>query len=422
MAFDPDRFGKTVAAVIKEQIAPLKAVNEKLLADNAGLIARLASIESEQKLLAGGLASVTVRGAIIDREGRLVLTFGDGGTKDIGIVVGRDADAAQIKAAVIADVLAALPKPKDGDGIIAEDLRGMVASLVDVEVQKRMQALPTVKTLTPEDVRPMLASLVDDAVSRLPAPQPGRSADPAETQRMVDEAVTKAVAAIPAPRDGNSVTPEDVRPMLASLVDDAVSCLPAPQPGKSADPAETQRMVDEAVTKAVAAIPAPRDGNSVTAEDVRPMLDELVQKRLDAIHIPDPAPGVSEALVDQDGQLVLTRTDGHVIKAGRVRGADGIGADDLELQSDDGGRTLRVMLKCGARTIEREIRTAVVIDRGIWRAGDYKAGDAVTLKGSWWVAGRDTSQRPGEDNSGWRLAVKRGSDTRGPSRTRGRAA
>jgi hypothetical protein len=36
----------------------------------------------------------------------------------------------------------------------------------------------------------------------------------------------------------------------------------------------------------------------------------------------------------------------------------------------------------------------------------------VTLGGSIWVAVKDTSQKPGQDNSDWRLAAKHGRDGR----------
>jgi integrin beta 3 len=61
---------------------------------------------------------------------------------------------------------------------------------------------------------------------------------------------------------------------------------------------------------------------------------------------------------------------------------------------------------------------AGLVDRGIWRTKDYSAGDGVTFKGSYWIAERDTDGRPGEPDSGWRLAVKRGRDGR-PDRMRG---
>ena len=57
-----------------------------------------------------------------------------------------------------------------------------------------------------------------------------------------------------------------------------------------------------------------------------------------------------------------------------------------------------------------ELRTAVVIDRGVYRAGEYLSGDAVTYGGSLWIAQRDTHEAPGSGSKDWRLAVKRGRD------------
>lgn len=43
--------------------------------------------------------------------------------------------------------------------------------------------------------------------------------------------------------------------------------------------------------------------------------------------------------------------------------------------------------------------------------GSYEQGDGVTFAGSFWIAQKDTSSKPGE-SSDWRLAVKRGQDGR----------
>lgn len=49
--------------------------------------------------------------------------------------------------------------------------------------------------------------------------------------------------------------------------------------------------------------------------------------------------------------------------------------------------------------------------KGAWtEPRDYLAGDTVTKDGGLFIAVRDTNARPGEANSGWQLAVKRGSD------------
>ena len=76
--------------------------------------------------------------------------------------------------------------------------------------------------------------------------------------------------------------------------------------------------------------------------------------------------------------------------------------------SPDGGRTL-----CWAiGDMVHEIKTALVLDAGVWKEGtSYAAGDGVTLGGSFFIAQRDTTTKPGKSDD-WRLAVKRGTDGR----------
>jgi hypothetical protein len=68
---------------------------------------------------------VGVAGAIISREGTLVLTLSDGTIRALGPVVGRDVDMAQVERQ-IDEAIAQIPKPKDGrdgiDGLGFEDL------------------------------------------------------------------------------------------------------------------------------------------------------------------------------------------------------------------------------------------------------------------------------------------------------------
>jgi len=74
----------------------------------------------------------------------------------------------------------------------------------------------------------------------------------------------------------------------------------------------------------------------------------------------------------------------------------------------DGGRTLRWAI---GETVH-EIKTAIVLDAGVWREGTaYVAGDGVTLGGSFFIAQADTTAKPGKSDE-WRLAVKRGTDGR----------
>jgi hypothetical protein len=74
----------------------------------------------------------------------------------------------------------------------------------------------------------------------------------------------------------------------------------------------------------------------------------------------------------------------------------------------DGGRTLRWAI---GDTVH-EIKTAIVLDAGVWREGTtYVPGDGVTLGGSFFIAQAETAAKPGKSDD-WRLAVKRGSDGR----------
>ena len=78
------------------------------------------------------------------------------------------------------------------------------------------------------------------------------------------------------------------------------------------------------------------------------------------------------------------------------------------MTTPDGGRTLR----WAVGDVVHEIKTALVLDAGIWREGaSYAAGDAVTHGGSLFIAQADTAARPGKSDD-WRLAVKRGTDGR----------
>ena len=76
--------------------------------------------------------------------------------------------------------------------------------------------------------------------------------------------------------------------------------------------------------------------------------------------------------------------------------------------SPDGGRTLRWAIG----DIVHEIKTAIVLDAGVWKEGaSYVAGDGVTLGGSFFIAQTATTAKPGKSDD-WRLAVKRGNDGR----------
>jgi hypothetical protein len=78
------------------------------------------------------------------------------------------------------------------------------------------------------------------------------------------------------------------------------------------------------------------------------------------------------------------------------------------MTTPDGGRTLHWAIGENVH----EIKTAIVLDAGVWKEGQaYVPGDGVTLGGSFFIAQAATTAKPGKSDD-WRLAVKRGTDGR----------
>jgi integrin beta 3 len=93
-------------------------------------------------------------------------------------------------------------------------------------------------------------------------------------------------------------------------------------------------------------------------------------------------------------------------------GRDGVlTMEDIEVISEDGGRTDVWRQRSTGRVIGR-IVTRRVIYRGAFKEGEpYAPGDMVSFGGSLWHCD-DTAPaiRPGEVGKGWSLAAKRGRD------------
>jgi hypothetical protein len=183
---------------------------------------------------------------------------------------------------------------------------------------------------------------------------------------------------------------------------------PPGDPGRDgadgATPGQILEMVQDAVGVAVAALPKAVDGTPGA-----PGADGV---------------GLAGALVDSDGHLVVTLTNGTVKQLCRVVGADGkdgapgrdgFGFEDLTVEHD-GGRKFIFTFTRGTETKQFEFSMPAMIYRGIWdpRELGYSKGDVVTKQGSGWVALEDPA--PGDEpgavvpgvTSSWQLAVKRG--------------
>lgn len=331
---------------------------------------------------------------------------------------GKDADEEAIAARVRDDVSAEL-----------KELRGLVeaiqpaAELPDIAGMVE-QAVSDARDQDAAQIQTWMDG-VDQKLAALPMPRDGKDADPELIKRLVDE----AVAAIPPAPAGKDADLEIVRQMVAEAVD----AIPAPKDGKDADPVDPEQirmMVAEIVGPALAAIPVPENGKSVTLDDVRPMIEEAVAKAVSALPSPKDGVGVAGAIIDRDGALILTLTDGSTKNLGPVvgrdadiaafearikelvdaiprprDGRDGLGFDDLDLIEDDRGMVLRF----ARDDVVKDFVLPVVIDRGVYREGvTFLKGSGVTWGGSFWIAQRDTFTKPDAPDSGWRLAVKKG--------------
>lgn len=137
----------------------------------------------------------------------------------------------------------------------------------------------------------------------------------------------------------------------------------------------------------------------------------------------DPGVGLADALIDRDGALVLTMTDGRAKALGVVVGRDGAaGADGRDgLSMADVTRTYdadahEVVERWAVAGEQKELRYPAggIRPGGFWREGmKCHALQAITHDGALWIAKRDTAARPCLENTDdWQLAARKGRDGR----------
>jgi hypothetical protein len=139
------------------------------------------------------------------------------------------------------------------------------------------------------------------------------------------------------------------------------------------------------------------DGKSVTLEEVRPLFDAAFAQW--ALEFERRAAAAFEKAVDR----IAPPKDGR----------DGLTVENLGLELEEDGRTLRFVLADGERRHVAAVKLAIPLDRGVFKDGQrYERGDVVTFGGSMWIAQKDApTGRPGSSVD-WRLAVKHGRDAK----------
>lgn len=133
--------------------------------------------------------------------------------------------------------------------------------------------------------------------------------------------------------------------------------------------------------------------------------------------------GLAGALIDRDGELVLTMTDGHTKSLGIVVGKDGErgtdGRDGLSMVDVDrtyDEATHEVVERWAVAGEQKELRYPAggIRPGGFWREGlKCHALQVVTHDGHAWLALRDNAAKPCLENKGdWQLLVRKGRDGR----------
>lgn len=220
----------------------------------------------------------------------------------------------------------------------------------------------------------------------------GQSIDPAEVERMVAE----AVAAIPAPKDGRDGA--DGRDGTDG------------RDGADADMVALEQRCSELID----ALPRPADG-----KDGRDGVDgKDGEKGADGRDGGDGV-GLAGAMIDRDGVLNVTLTNGEVRSLGPVVGRDGQNGDrgepgfnltDFETDWRPDDKVLILSWDAGDTRYSHELFIPYLRDAGVWAEGtDYLKGDGVTWGGSFWIAQDDTAEKP-DGSKAWRLSVKKGRD------------
>lgn len=83
------------------------------------------------------------------------------------------------------------------------------------------------------------------------------------------------------------------------------------------------------------------------------------------------------------------------------------GVSGVEIDQNERDVAIKVKMASGKEEV-KSFEMPAVIYRGVWREGEYKKNDSVTLSGSLYIANENTEERPGEGSKAWFLSCKKG--------------
>jgi hypothetical protein len=178
-----------------------------------------------------------------------------------------------------------------------------------------------------------------------------------------------------------------------------------------------------------------RDGTSVTVKDIEGLVKDEVRNWTEGLPIPkdgkdgkDGVPGqrgekgadgigLAGAMIDRDGNLMATLSNGEVKNLGPVvgkngtDGKDGIGFDSFDMEYIPEAHEISIKATAAGRVKEVRFSAGGIRPAGYWREGTKaKAGEAWTHDGSLWIATKDTSTKPETTGSDWVIGARKGRD------------
>jgi hypothetical protein len=276
------------------------------------------------------------------------------------------------------------------DGVAAivsrhvDALKASIGSRID-ELDAAVKAIRQV----PENFQEIIGARVAAAVAALPVPKDGVDG---KDGKDADESaiVEKVLANIMPPKDGRDGLPGERGADGKDGKD-----------GKDADPVDEKSIIAAVVSQ----ITVPKDGE--------PGRDGL---QIEILHgIDETRKYARNTYATHRGGLFrsIRTTDPLEGKDFQVCGWEVVldGLADIDID-DSVERCLSIRLvKSSGVTIEKTLHVPMVIDRGVYREdSEYKKGDGTTWGGSFWIAQKDTKDKPDAGTGAWRLAIKRGRD------------
>lgn len=248
--------------------------------------------------------------------------------------------------------------------------------------------------------------------------------DPEKFGQAMGEAIRKAV--------------EPLQAEIASLKAQ-LAAIPEPVPGKDGEPGQPGKDCDMAAVKsmveeAVKAIPVikGKDGTGIQSSSLWQREGGGVGVKLSLtdgtsvdFDVPagksgDDGLGMAGAMIDRDGALQITMTNGEVKNLGVVVGKDGspgkdgehgVSLDSFDMDYIEETHEVRIKATCGTRTKELRYPAGGIRAGGYWREGTKAlAGQVFTHDGSTWAAKSATTAKPSTDSEDWILMARKGRD------------